>query len=67
MENKKRFLSFKQMTRKDYGRNAITGLLGGYVLSIAGYPLFEVIGSIVALLGLICGLVWLYRTITKKP
>lgn len=67
MDNKKRFLSFKEMTRKDYGRNAIIGLLAGYVLNIDGYLVVGVIGDVVALLGLICGLVWLYRTITKKP
>lgn len=66
MNNKKYFLSFKMMTRKDFGKNAIIGLLGGYVLSIAGYWVVEFIGGIVALFGLICGVVWIYLTLREK-
>lgn len=66
MENKKRFLSFKNMSRKDFGRNAIIGFLGGGIMSMSGIVIIEIIGSVLSLLGLICGVIWLYKFITHK-
>ena len=64
-KQKNKFTSFKDMTRKDYGRSAITGLLGGEIIRNTNILIFEILGSIIAFLGLICGIVWLYRVIKK--
>ena len=61
-----KFLSSKDWTRKDWGRNAITGLLGGFILASSGIIFIEVIGSVVSLLGLVCGLVWIYKKIKNE-
>ncbi|MCX6760444.1 MAG: hypothetical protein NTW46_03840 [Candidatus Nealsonbacteria bacterium] len=61
----KKFLSFKDMTKKDYGRNAIIGLLAGYVLNIDHFIIINVIGDMAALLGFICGIIWIYKVIMK--
>lgn len=67
MKNATRFGSFKNMSRKDFGRNAIIGILGGGVVGMNGIPIIEVIGSILSLLGFTYGVIWLYRLITHKP
>ncbi len=67
MDSKRKFLSFRDMTRQDYGKAAITGLLGGYIVSIAtNMTLLHALGGLISLLGLICGLVWLYRLLLRK-
>ena len=66
MENKKRFLSLKDMTRKDFGRNAVIGILGGGLSYSSGYVIMQVLGSVISLAGFICAVIWLYRVITHK-
>ena len=66
MENKKGFVSMKEWGRKEYGKNAIIGLLGGYIASISGILIIEVIGDVLMLVGLILGLVWIYKTVKEK-
>jgi len=50
----------KRWDRREFGYTAIVGLLAGPIL-IKG-----AIGDTVALFGLICGIVWLYKTIKEK-
>jgi len=55
------------MSKKDYGKSAITAILGGYIVSIAfNNILFQFLGTIISLLGFICAFVWLYRVIKKQ-
>ena len=65
----KKFLSVKDWSRNDYGRNAITGLLGGAIVGSSHIVIFSVIGDLLVLLGLICGVVWIYKSISgrKQP
>ncbi len=73
MNNKKRFLSFKDMTKKDYGKNAIIGLLGGGVLNMPHLTsikelgiILGVLGGIISIVGLYCGIIWLYKTVSES-
>lgn len=54
------------MTKKDYGRNFAIGILSGYVFNIDNIPIVGTIGDILALLGVICGFIWIYKTIKEK-
>lgn len=46
--------------KREFGYTAIVGLLAGPIL-IKG-----AIGDVVALFGLICGIVWIYKTVQEK-
>lgn len=65
MENRKIF-TWKNWNRKEYGRNAIIGMLGGGIAYQSGIVIIQSIGSVISVLGLICGLIWIYRIITRK-
>ena len=65
-------MNFKNMTRKDYGKNALTGILAGGILNMAHLtesPLINIslsiFGSVLSVLGFLCGLIWIYRIIRK--
>lgn len=47
-----------------WGKNAVTGLLGGFIIAKA-YPILflEMIGQVIALAGLVCGIVWIYKKV----
>jgi hypothetical protein len=67
MNNKNTFLSFSKMTRRDYGRAALTGILAGIVLQMGGTSIFvRIICDVLFLVGLILAIVWLYKTIQEK-
>ena len=51
---KKDFWKYKKLTRKEYGAGAITCILLGFIIPI----LFSI--------GLLIGIIWIYKTITHK-
>ena len=59
--------SEKDWTTKDWGRNAIIGILGGGILGRSGIIVWEVVGDVVGTLGLICAIYWIVRKVQKKP
>ena len=66
MESKHRYLSVRDWTQKDYGRNAITGILGGAIISSVNSAITHVVGGFLVILGLVCGLVWIYKSISAR-
>jgi hypothetical protein len=62
----KKFISLKDMARKDYGKASITGILGGLIFGNNSNIFLSIIGGVVFMFGLYCGVVWLYRLILKK-
>lgn len=61
-----KFISFKDFNRRQWGKNAIIGLLGGGVLGMSGILLVEIIGGIVSLMGVICGIIWIKKIVGKE-
>ncbi|OHA84405.1 MAG: hypothetical protein A2937_01550 [Candidatus Yonathbacteria bacterium RIFCSPLOWO2_01_FULL_47_33b] len=67
MQYKTKFYSFRNRSRKEWGRDAVIGILGGYVITIAlDAELFKALGSIISLLGFLCSVVWVIKTISPK-
>jgi uncharacterized membrane protein len=60
--------SVKNWTRSDWGKNAATALLGGFVISAfnAGL-LLKTLGDVIAFIGFICLAVWIYKKIRNRP
>ena len=66
METKK-YLPYKKFTQKDLGRNAIIGILGGYMCSSGNYGIIiSVIGFILTWVGFAFGAIWILRIIFKS-
>lgn len=66
MERKSGFLSMKDWTKADYGRNAITGLLGGAIIGKSSFIIFATVGDLLFLLGALCGVVWIYKLFAER-
>jgi len=56
----------KNWNRKDYGKNAVTAILGGVVCNFSGIIIIGVIGDVLFVFGLILTIIWLYKKISNK-
>jgi len=66
MENKKKFLSMKDWSVKDYKKNALLGILMGIVGNMSGIIFVEIIGGVLFLVGIILGVIGIYKAIKEK-
>jgi hypothetical protein len=66
MENKKKFLSMKDWGPKDYKKNALLGILMGIIGNMSGIIFVEIIGGVLFIVGIILGIIWIYKTIKEK-
>lgn len=63
----KKIAIFRGLSRREYGRNAILGLGFSAVLQMNNTNLFlDIISTGLGLLGLVYGVVWIYKIITKS-
>jgi hypothetical protein len=61
-----KFHSVKDWTRKDWGKNALTGILASAAFSMFNVGIvFRVILDLVLLFGVVCFFVWVYLGIRK--
>lgn len=49
----------RKPTKKEYGQTALVGLLGGYLVG-------GVIGSVLTIAGVVCGIMWIIISIQRK-
>lgn len=60
------FVSIKNWDRKTYQKNALTAFLGGYITSMSGIPILELIGGALMIIGIILEMVWIYKKIKES-
>lgn len=58
-EEKKKWWQYRKMGREEYGYTALLGLLANVIIKGA-------IGDILATAGMICGIIWIVKTIQLK-
>lgn len=56
----------KEWTRKDYGKNALLGVLMGVIGNMSGIIFVEIIGDVLLLAGIVFGIIWISKTIKEK-
>jgi hypothetical protein len=61
----KGFLTFKGLTRREWGRKAVIGLLAGFVLESTHILIVGIIGDVFSIVGLIAFFVWVYLHIAR--
>jgi hypothetical protein len=66
VKEKKGFKAMKYWSIRDWGKGALTGLLGGGVVAMTGGPFWIFIGGILMWIGIICGIVWIYKLVREK-
>lgn len=66
MENKKKFLSMKDWSVKDYKKNALLGVLMGMVGNMSGIIFVEIIGGVLFLAGIVLGIIGIYKATKEK-
>lgn len=62
-EDNKKWWQLRRMNKKEYGYTAVLGLLVGVITINQGPLIIKVIGGILNLVGLICGIIWIIKTI----
>ena len=58
-KEKKKWWQYRKMERKEYGYTALLGLLAGGIIR-------GVIGDTLATAGMVCGIIWIVKTIQFK-
>lgn len=68
METSKwKYTSDQKWATKEWGRNALIGLLvGGVLTQFNPSPLFQVFIDMAVIAGMVCGVVWIYKTFSNK-
>lgn len=64
-----KFISTKDWTTKDYGKNAVMALIAGGVAAQlnTGFFFVPIIADIIILTGFILGIFWFYRVTRVEP
>jgi hypothetical protein len=54
------------MDRRELGYTAVVGILAGGIFSQSGYLIGEVLGDLLAIIGLASTVMWIYKVIRQE-
>lgn len=65
-KEKRKWYQFTKMDRRELGYTAVVGILAGGIFSQSGYLIGEVLGDLLAIIGLASTVMWIYKVIRQE-